>query len=106
MMPKLSRQQHWEAIVAVSRRMQALARDGQWDEVTALELQRRGAMEAFFDRQVTTDEAAFVADGIREVMDLDRETMARCASAREEAGKQAGVIHQGRRAEAAYNSNR
>ena len=105
-MPQPTRQQHWEAIVALSRRMQSLARDGEWDEVTALEMQRRGDLEAFFARQVTADEAMFVAEGIREVMDLDRETMARCAAAREEAGKQAGLVHQGRRAEAAYNSNR
>ncbi len=101
-----TRQKHWEAIVALSRRMQALAREGQWDEVAALELQRRGDMEAFFSRQATADEAAFIAEGIREVMDLDRETMVRCAAAREEAGKQAGVVHQGRRMEAAYNGNR
>ncbi|PKM46134.1 MAG: hypothetical protein CVV05_03930 [Gammaproteobacteria bacterium HGW-Gammaproteobacteria-1] len=101
-----SRQQHWEAIVALSRRMQSLAREGQWDEVTALELQRRNDMEAFFSRQVTADEAEFIAEGIREVMDLDRETMVRCAAAREETGKQAGVVHQGRRMEAAYNGNR
>jgi len=105
-MPNRTRQQHWEAIVAQSRRMQALARDGQWDEVATLEVQRRGEMEAFFQRQVSADEAAFVAEGIREVMELDRETMVRCAAARDEAGKQAGVMHQGRRAEAAYNSNR
>lgn len=105
-MPKRTRQQHWEAIVAQSRRMQALAREGQWDEVSALEVQRRADMEAFFAHQVSADEAVFVAEGIREVMELDRETMVRCAAAREEAGKQAGVMHQGRRAEAAYNSNR
>ncbi|WP_127476420.1 flagellar protein FliT [Sulfurivermis fontis] len=101
-----SRQQQWEAIVAQSRRMQALAREGQWDEVAVLEVQRRSEMEAFFQRQVSADEAVFVAEGIREVMELDRETMVRCAAARDEAGKQAGVMQQGRRAEAAYNSNR
>ncbi len=102
----MTRQTQWEGIVALSRRMQTLARDEQWDEVTALELQRRSDMEAFFARKVSPDEAGFIAEGIREVMELDRETMVHCAAAREEAGKQAGVVQQGRRAEAAYNSNR
>jgi len=82
------------------------ARQGEWDALGALERERRQSLERFFATKVSVQEAPFVADGIRALMALDQEIMALCRLARDDVAQQAGIVSQGRRAEAAYNANR
>lgn len=90
----------------MSQAMLILARADDWDAVSSLEPRRRQLMEAFFARKIGSEEAEAVAQGIREVLEVDREVMILCQQTKDVIGQQMSQLTLGRRAEAAYNSNR
>lgn len=96
----------WQQIAAMSQAILAAAQANDWDAVSALEPQRRTLMEAFFAYPVGVADADAVAQGIREVLDVDREVMVLCQQTKDALSQQMGQLTQGRRAEAAYTSNR
>lgn len=96
----------WQQIVAMSQQILASAQAADWGMVSSLEPQRRQLMEAFFAHQVGATEAAQVADGIRQVLDIDRDVMNLCQQAKDGLESQKTQLTQRRRADAAYNQNR
>ncbi len=105
-MDMAARQQQWQQALAMTETMLERAEQGEWDALGELEAERRRALERFFASKVSEQEAPFVADGIRALMTLDQKIMALCRVARDEVAQKAGLVSQGRRAEAAYHSNR
>ena len=100
------RQQQWQQALSMTEDMLQRAQEGDWGALGALEIERRGIIESFFATQVPEQDAPYVADGIRALMALDQQIMALCKVARDDVAHKAGVVSQGRRAEAAYNANR
>lgn len=89
-----------------TQRMRSLSIEQSWDALAELEAQRRSELNAFFSTPPNSDEAGWLADGIRAVMLLDNEIFDRCSTARDAAASQASQMGQGRRATAAYDENR
>lgn len=94
-----------DQIVALSREMLNAANRQEWDELVMLEARRQPLVHEFFGSAVTDDEAAVVAAGIREILELDKATMARAEEGRKEAGAVLAQLATGRRAKQAYGEN-
>ncbi len=96
------RPQRWEGIVALSEAMLEAARAEHWDRVTELARRRRSEVERFFTTPVAEHEAAWLSEGIRSVLDLDRELLELVEAGREASSAAVVRLHRGRTAQAAY----
>lgn len=96
---------HWEDIMRLTHDMARQADAGEWDEVLRRETERRKAMEAFFAHGVSPADAEKLAEGMRELMALDKDVMVCCRRARDEAAEAATALGVGRRAQAAYTQS-
>lgn len=94
-----------DRIVALSREMLDAANRQEWDELVMLEARRQPLVHEFFGSAVAADEAAAVAAGIQEILELDKATMARAEEGRKEAGAVLAQLATGRRAQQAYGEN-
>jgi hypothetical protein len=94
----------WQEILALSGEMLESARSGAWPRVTEAARRRRERVEAFFSLPVAPHEAEWVAEGIRQVLDLDRELLGLVQAGREECS--AAVVHlrKGRESRNAYRA--
>ncbi len=100
----LSRHQLLDDALAMSQRMTELGEAGDWDEVIALEPQRRQLLEQAFATHAPADE--FVTERVRAILDLDKHLMARSVEARDQVAEEIGRAGRGRRATGAYSAVR
>lgn len=103
---EISIQSILDTLSSASVRMRALAEAQDWEGLAGLEAARRLDLQALFARAPSAEEAAIIHERMQAVMAMDAEIMQLCKTARDEAGQQISRVHQGRRAEAAYNENR
>ncbi|MGE0080912.1 MAG: flagellar protein FliT [Thiohalomonadaceae bacterium] len=94
------------ALVALSEQMLERARCGEWDEVPTMAAQRRKGLEAFFASSNAQEDSGFVTSALESILRFDHELIALATASREEAAAKLREIHQGRRAQTAYDSNR
>ena len=64
--------QRWQPIEALTAKMQSLANEGEWEEVPAIELERRALLETFFSVPVSAEDAADVAERIKSLLRQDK----------------------------------
>ncbi|MCB1723070.1 MAG: flagellar protein FliT [Chromatiaceae bacterium] len=97
-----SRHQLLDDALEMSRRMAQHGDAGEWDDVIALEPERRQLLEQAFATHAPADE--LVADRVRAILDLDRRLMARSTEARDRIAAEIGRTAKARKASDAYRS--
>lgn len=103
--PQSESQALWAEVMEMTGQMLEQAQAGEWSDVTAIEAKRSESMERFFSTPVPEKQAATVAEGIRWVMEQDKEIVRLGMTERDALiGKVKGV-DTGRRALSAYMSN-
>ncbi len=65
----------FQKIVSISDRMLIKARSEEWDELAEMENERGALMTSFFSKSIAPSAKAYVADGIRLILEKDREIM-------------------------------
>ncbi len=93
-----------QEIIAITRRMRALADDGAWDSLTGLERERRSLIHSCFGPSFTFDDPASVADAIRRILEEDEAIVQRVAKARDKLSGTLDKVRQGRVAARAYHA--
>jgi hypothetical protein len=97
-----SRHELVDLALAVTRQMAALGDAGDWEQVVALEIERRGLLEAAFTTRAQVDED--LAAKVRQLLAIDQELL---ASARQAQGQLADALthsNRGRAAATAYRA--
>lgn len=97
------RYQLLEQAVAMTHRMHTCGSEGLWDEVIALEPQRRALLEQAFATRAPVDER--LAACVREILDVDRELMQCSLQARDRAAQELGLLNRGRKVSNAYRAS-
>ena len=67
--------EEWATIMTVTYSMQEYARQGEWDMVIEMEKSRQEKLALFFDRSVRQHERPGIAEGIHELLNIDKEIM-------------------------------
>lgn len=71
----MNRKTTWNEILRISRSMHQHASREDWDLVREMETGRQELLKAFFSNNPGVDEAEWIASGIHEILDLDKEIM-------------------------------
>lgn len=95
-----------EAILSLTEFMLGKARAGEWDDVPALERERRACLEAVLAEPVTPEQAGAFRSRLERILELDGELTALAVALRDESAAQLQQIRQGERARAAYAGGR
>ncbi len=66
----------WQQLVDFSNKMLAQAREGEWDSLSRMAVERQSALEQFFADPVTAEESATVEAGIHTINRIDSEITA------------------------------
>ena len=98
-----SRHQLLDEALAMTRRMNALADEGEWQAVVELEPQRRTLLEQAFATREPVDET--LAQRVREILALDKVLMARSLEVRDEVAGELGQFNRSRKASNVYRAN-
>jgi len=91
-----------QQLISMSRIMLDKARQASWDEVFALEEQRRELINAFFLEPIPQVHAKIVSDGIQAIMAIDNNIMTLGELKRQELGQALQIMDQGKKAVKAY----
>lgn len=94
--------QTWNEITGMTQLMLSHARSGEWDTVIAMESQRQDKMREFFEVSVPLEAAQGIAEGISQVMALDKEIMSLGESGISKLGDDLTRINRGKKAQFAY----
>ncbi len=98
----INRQDAWLEIVELTDNMLSYARSGAWNNVIALESDRQSLMQQYFAQAPQLEDAAWIVDGIRTVMQTDREIMQLGKSGIDKLGEKLDSIQRGKKAQFAY----
>lgn len=90
-------------IRSLSEQMLKLAQDDAWETLADIEPQRRDLIMKFFERPAGEDEAAEIAATIQDVLEIDKEIIARGRQGRDAIRRELNQIAHGRLAVRAYN---
>lgn len=89
--------------VSQTHRMLTLAAEDAWQEVVALEAERRALLEqAFATREPLTES---LAARVREILELDKILMEASLRVRDQVGAELGRLNRGRRGTDAYRAS-
>lgn len=97
------REQLFDEAVRQTHRMLALATEDAWQEVVALEAERRALLEQAFATREPLSES--LAARVREILELDKVLMEASLRIRDEIGTELGRINRGRRGTEAYRAS-
>jgi len=89
-------------IIDMTRRMQQLAAELNWDELLVLQTSRQERVLAFFTEPVADDDSVWIAAAVGEILQADRQMEAACRQAYENVSGQLSGIAQGNKAKQAY----
>ncbi len=93
-----------QSIVELTRQMRERAEAQQWETVQQLEERRRPLIAAAFPVRHPIASPDEVAEAVREIIELDRQTMSLGNGLKNEMGSLLGQINQGRHATRAYRA--
>jgi Flagellar protein FliT len=93
-----------QQLVAFSQAMLTKAQAEQWDDVVALEAERRDLIKHFFSEQVDQAQAEVVASGIKAILAIDEKLMELGALRRFDIMHVLQDMDQGKKAVKAYTS--
>jgi len=97
------REQRFQEILRLSGSMLDQAQRGDWVAVSATEAVRQRLLSGFFEAAASAHEAAWLAAGIREVLDYDRQLMDLGKQTMAGLSAELRTFETGRRAQAAYS---
>jgi hypothetical protein len=97
--------QRWQPIEALTEKMMALAREGEWEEIPPTELERRALLEEFFKIPVSSDEAPDVRDRIQALLAVDKQILDMGSDASKELLGKLNTFATGRKAKQAYSEH-
>lgn len=97
------REQLLDEAVRQTHQMLALATEDAWQEVVALEAERRALLEQAFATREPLSEP--LAARVREILELDKVLMEASLRIRDEIGTELGQINRGRRGTEAYRAS-
>lgn len=114
------RQQQWQKILQLTQQMRELAVPNEslsdlavddeyakqpWHAISELESSRMNLLKAFFSKQIETENAKEVAEGISHIQSVDKELFNISQSIQKEIGGVFSKINEAHRAVSAYSSN-
>lgn len=99
------REQKWNKIIRLSNNMLDLSRREQWDELGSLEKKRGELLNEYFLKAVDESESERIAEGINEILMIDREIIKICQFQKDEFGEKLSQFNTSRRAKNAYRAN-
>ena len=70
-----NRQSTWNEIIRITHSMHTYASNEEWDNVSEMEAIRQVMMKNFFDQSPSLVEAEWIAKGINEILELDKDIM-------------------------------
>lgn len=94
-----------DRLLELTRAMWTGARAGEWVTVIELEAERRALMDGVFRDQSAGAMDAQTEAAMREIVEMDRQTMDLLEQCRGEVGRQLRELASGRKARAAYAAN-
>jgi hypothetical protein len=99
----LDRQLH--DLLEAGRQMLAVAQDGDWARANELQADCHGRAEALFAHPLNATDAAVIADGIAQLMEMHGEVVRLCMAARDDSMQEIGDFNHGRQAISEYSAN-
>jgi hypothetical protein len=99
----IERQMH--GLLDAGRQMLAVAKAGEWNRANDIQADCHRRAEALFAEPLSATDAAAVADGINQLMNLHDQVMELCSNARENFMQDMDDLNQGRQAVAQYTAN-
>ena len=94
--------QRWQPIEQLTEKMKVLAEQGEWEELPAVELERRALLETFFNTPVIPEDAPEVAERIKTLLAQDKEMMGMGTEASAQLLGKLNTFATGRKAQQAY----
>jgi len=101
----ITQDSRFDDILKLSRQMLADASDSKWDEIITMQSKRQQLMNHFFATPVPREEAEKVANGIREMLDIDRIIIDQSKLAMNGLSTDLDKINHGMKAQQAYADN-
>ena len=95
-------EQRWQPIIALTEKMKGLAAKGEWEEIPAIELERRALLETFFQHPITEEQSSQVAELIKALMAEDKALVSQGKQASQELLGKLNTFATGRKAKQAY----
>ncbi len=96
----------FKEIVRLTRSMLALAETGEWDAIAPVQTERQALILDFFDAGIAVEEAAWVEQGINEILQLDKLIMAKGKDAIASISSDYDLLAKSKKASNAYLANR
>lgn len=93
-------------LLKAGRQMLAVAQDGEWARANELQADCHGRAEALFTQSLNATDAAAIADGIAQLMEMHTEVMRLCMAARDDSMQEIDSFKHGRQAVSEYSANR
>ncbi len=103
----MSAGQHMEdlsAVLAVTEEMVSVAKDEDWEKLSALETRRQALIQSAFARPIPPADSATVAAVIRRIQSLTQDLITMTSQGRKSIGDVLDTMAKGRRARSAYGS--
>jgi len=98
----MNRQEAWIEIADMTQQMLVHARSGEWNTVISLETDRQSKMQCYFSSTPQLEEAEWIAEGIMNVMTIDKEIMSLGKTGINKLGQSLAHIQRGKKAKFAY----
>ena len=92
-----------EAIIAMTRQMLEVSREGEWARFHELETRRRQEIKALFATPPLGEEAQYAVTAIEEVLAMDQTLIRFCESEKRACADQISLIRRGQRVRDAYS---
>ena len=99
------RNKRFDEVLALSRKMLLDADKGEWEHIIDMQAQRQALMDNYFATPVPAADAEYVANGIREMLDIDRVLIERSKQAMNGLSSDMQDINKGIKAHQAYAVN-
>jgi len=101
----MERNKRFDDILVLSRKMLDDADKGEWEHIIDMQAQRQQLMNDFFATPVPKTDAEYVANGIREMLDLDKVLIEHSKQAMNGLSSDMKKLHKGSKAQQAYAVN-
>ena len=94
--------ERWQPILELTEKMKGLAAEGEWEEIPAIELERRALLETFFQHPISEEDSPHIADLIKALMAEDKALVSQGKQASQELLGKLSTFATGRKAKQAY----
>ncbi|HEC28931.1 MAG TPA: flagellar protein FliT [Gammaproteobacteria bacterium] len=102
----LPRDGQWLSILHLARSMRQEARLGEWQKVMERESERQQILLAFFSKPLSHEESQDIANGIHEILEIDKEIFSLGKQRMKGLSSRLSTIRTGSKAVSIYSSNK